>query len=98
MIAGTSGTEPGFTLDVAHAPLNLDPFSLYVLANPNAPPYTNTLGFFDETGTASGTFQIPAGSNPALSGLEIHHLFAVFHFPGPGGAVAVSNVRGVTLF
>ncbi len=99
LLLGTSaGTLPGIPVGSVVLPLNHDGpggYLLHTLANPNKAPLDNSLGFFDSDGRASARFQIPPGTTPLLSGLELHHAYVVLD---PGlAAVFASEAEPVTL-
>lgn len=57
LLAGVSGTYPGATLPGGLSmPLNLDPLTFLILANPNNPVFQNFYGALDASGEALAAF------------------------------------------
>ena len=90
LVAGTSsGTGPGLDLGGVHVPLNVDPYTQMSLAGANGPLFTNTLGVLDAQGKGSAMLNIPAGTNPSLAGLTLHHSMVVAD-PSTGTVLSAS--------
>jgi len=77
MLGTRSGTSPGFGFGGAHFPINPDNYFTFILNNPAGSPLARPFGTLDANGRATSSFTLPAGTNPALAGLELHHVFAV---------------------
>jgi hypothetical protein len=78
VLGSASGTAPGVTIDGVHLPLQVfDPYFLYTVSEPNAPPFINTLGFLSPSGTASATIDVPIGQ-PSWAGVSLNHAYLVF--------------------
>jgi hypothetical protein len=77
-LAGTaSGTTPGFAFGAFAVPLNPDAYFLHTVNHAGSPPLSASLGLLDAYGRATAGFALPPGSDPALSGLELHHAYAL---------------------
>jgi hypothetical protein len=77
-LAGSAtGTSPGFAFGGIPVPLNPDVYFLYTLNHPGSPPLGAALGVLDAWGKASASFSLPAGFEPSLAGLTLHHAYAV---------------------
>jgi len=74
MLGTASGTSPGTPLGSFVLPLNIDG---YFLASMSSPIWTGGAGFLSGSGTAQAQLGVPAGSDPSLAGLTLHHAFAV---------------------
>ena len=69
----------------------------YTLNSVNTPPLTNSFSTLDAMGQASAAFTIPAGTDPSLAGLVLHHAFVALDLTSiPGAAVVdfASNAVG----
>ena len=73
VLGSFSGWAPGIAVGATLLPLNLDAYFLQTLSTPNAPPLSASFGALDGTGRATATFALPAGSDPALAGILLHH-------------------------
>ena len=74
LVLGTlTGTSPGLPLGAVTIPLNLDPWFNFTLSKPGQPPLSGTLGFLDSEGAGNAAITLPAGTDPALAGLLLHH-------------------------
>ncbi len=81
LLGTTAGTEPGLPLQSFVLPLNYDGPGGYLwqtLVSPNSPPLSNSMGILDANGHSQSVFLAPAGSDPALAGLTLHHAYVVF--------------------
>ncbi len=77
-LAGSAtGTSPGFVFSGVSVPLNPDVYFLYTLNHPGIPPLASSFGVLDAWGKGSASFAIPAGTQPSLAGLTLHHAYAV---------------------
>lgn len=83
VMGSATGTSPGFAAGPLFVPLNFDAYTLLVLANPNVPPFGNTLGTLDGSGRAVATLAIPAGI-PGIAGLVLSHAFGTLNAAGNG--------------
>jgi len=96
LILGTaSGTTPGLPVDGLVLPLNVDNYTLLLLAGAPVPTQTGLLGLLDTTGSASATLGFPAGLSPSLAGIVLHH--AALVFAPNGSATFVSAALATTL-
>ncbi len=77
-LAGSAtGTSPGFVFGGLPVPLNPDPYFFYTLNNPGVPPLATSLGVLDAWGKGSASFSVPPGTSATLTGLTLHHAYAV---------------------
>ena len=76
-------------------PLAVDAYLLHTLAHPNQAPLSSSLGLLDGSARGSAGFTVPAGGDPAWSGLSLFHAFAVLN--DGQTPVFVSNAMPVTL-
>jgi hypothetical protein len=90
VLGSLSGSTPGFDLGALHVPLNIDPYFLFTLKSPGAPPLAGSLGVLDGAGHATCTLTLPPGTAPSLAGVTIHHAFGLLNL-AIGGADYVSN-------
>jgi len=98
LMGSTSGDAPGIPYGPWLVPLNPGPYFLRTLVSPNTPPLAGSFGSLDGSGLASAGFSIPAGSDPALAGLRVHHAFVVVDLaPLPPVIRLVSNAIPVDL-
>lgn len=49
----------------------------YTLASPNSAVRQDSLGVLDPWGRGTAAFTLPAGADPALAGLLLHHAYVV---------------------
>ena len=78
VLGSASGTSPGFAVDGQVLPLNpADPYFLFTLSSPGAPPLAQSIGTLDALGNATATFSLPAASSPGLAGIVVHHAFGL---------------------
>lgn len=77
VLGSFAGTAPGVPLGGVTLPLAIDPYLLYALANPGAPPIVGGLGVLDGDGAASAQVVVPAGLSPSLAGATAHHAYVV---------------------
>ncbi len=98
LLGSFSGTEPGFALPLVTVPLHFDAYTRFGLASPNTAPLIASQSVLDEHGHALAAFQLPADSDPALTGLTVNHAFLVFEdVLESGRVVLVSNATAVKL-
>jgi hypothetical protein len=89
VLGSASGSLTGFAFGAERVPLDVDGYLLATLLDPASTPLVGSIGFLDASGHASPAFALPAGSDPAVAGLELHHAAIVL---GPGLApLHVSN-------
>lgn len=95
VLGSVSGTFPGVAVGTFLLPLNVDPYLLFTLNQPNTPPLANGLDLLDAQGMGSADFVIPPLTSPAFAGIILHHAFVVVD----GGLVVthVSNAVPLTL-
>ncbi len=92
-----SGSYPGVALLGETVPLNFDAYTQQTLAAPNAPPLGQSLGVLDAFGRGTATFTLPAGSSPALVGLELRHAAIVVDPTLPSPLRLVTNAVPVRI-
>ncbi len=98
LLGSAGGTSPAPVIDSHLLPLNpTDSYFLRTLKSPNTAPLSNSLGVLDGSGAASATFTLPAGTDPALAGLELNHAFLVID-PVAGAVTHTSSAAALTLF
>lgn len=95
LLGSASGTSPGVPVDALTLPLNPDGYLTYTLLSP-AGLLSGSLGLLDPAGSAQATLTVPAGANPTLAGLVLHHAFLVFGGPA-GQAQLASNPVALNL-
>lgn len=91
VLGSLSGTAPGTALGPVTVPLNLDAYTLFSIELANQAPFAKTLGTLDASGAAAAVITLPAGSNPGLAGLSLHHAFVTLG-AGPGVSFASNPV------
>ena len=96
LLGSASGTAPGFPIGPGLTlPLNPDFYFTLTLNNPNQPPLTNSFAILNGAGHSTAAFTLPAGTNPALAGLTVHHAYGTI---APGlVATFASNALAVEL-
>ncbi|QDU65042.1 FG-GAP repeat protein [Engelhardtia mirabilis] len=77
VLGSFAGSSPGLAVAGTTLPLNADPYLLFLLANPNAPPVVGGLGLLDANGQGSAQVVVGAASAPALAGLTVAHAYVV---------------------
>ncbi len=77
LLGSLAGTWPGIALGPLTAPLNLDPYLVYTLQNPNAAPLSGSRGMLDTSGRAVARFTLPPGLPGSLAGLRFAHAFGI---------------------
>jgi hypothetical protein len=78
LVGSVSGTDPALPVGPVTVPLVADAYLAYTLANPNCALLPGSLGVLDAWGRAVTSFVLPAGTDPALTGLTAHHAYVVF--------------------
>ena len=96
-VGSASGTAPATLVGGIAVPLVADSYSLMTVSQANSGPFVATLGTLDEAGRAEPSLQLPALSDPALSGLLLHHAALVFDTGGGLQAVAATSAVDLTL-
>ena len=92
LLAGSaSGTTPGLVVDGLVLPLQPDGYFLYTVGHPNKLPLGNTFAPLSAGGTGTATFTLPAGLDPGLAGLELHHAYGVFDTVGGSAKVVFTS-------
>lgn len=91
VLGSTAGTSPGLPFGTHVLPLNVDPYFMWTLSNPNLFPLGNTFGVLDATGRATASFTLVPGSPPQWAGAYIHHAYAVLQMTPSFDVVLVSN-------
>ena len=102
LLGSLAGPVPGILVDGLLLPLTPDAYFLHTLQNPNGPELTNSVGTLQPDGTnpAPVSFNLPAGLDPLLLGVNVYHAYAVvdlFSSPGQPFVSFVSNWVRVTL-
>jgi len=84
MVGTTSGTTPGTTLAGGGVlPINIDAYTLAILASPGVPPLTNNFGVLGTNGRTTARFTIPPGVlDPSFVGKTVHHAYVVLDLVG----------------
>ena len=93
ILGSTTGTAPGIPLDGHVLPLVLDSYTTFTIGNPNT-LIAGSFGFLGPAGQADAAFAIPAGADPALAGLTLHHAYLVVGFAALS-VVLTSNPESV---
>jgi hypothetical protein len=89
VLGSASGTQPGTPLGGGLVlPLVADAYFAYTLASPNQAPLAASFGALSQGGTAICAFALPAGGDPGLAGLLVHHAFVALELAGPSVAYA----------
>lgn len=97
LLGSTSGTTPALVVDGVLVPLVPDAYTQHLLANPNLPPWSGTLGVFPPNGKALATLALPAGSSPALAGLAFDHVLVVLRAAPTPTVIAASQPQRLLL-
>jgi hypothetical protein len=91
MLAGVTGTEPGFTLPGGEVlPLNWDPFTDVALGLLNSPLFSHFLGSLDAEGKGLATLNAPA--NTGYPGVSLYFAYCLgnpFNYTSNGAAVEI---------
>ena len=77
LLGSMSGTEPGIGTPTVHLDLNPDIYFNQLLGTAGAGLINGAVGVFDASGQATATLTIPPLAAISLSGMELHHAFAV---------------------
>lgn len=89
MLGSLSGTAPGTPFGGLTVPLNLDAYTLDLLAAPGT-IIAGQLGFLDASGEAAASLTVPTGLDPALVGTTAHHAYVTIN-PITTAVTSVSN-------
>lgn len=73
LVGSMTGTAPATPVGFASLPLILDPYFVLTVVVANSGPFERTKGEFDNAGFASPRIVVPAGTNPTVSGITLHH-------------------------
>lgn len=95
MLGSLSGIAPGTPFGGQIVPLNLDSYTLDLLAAPNT-IISGSLGVLNGSGEASANLTIPAGLDPALAGTVANHAYVTID-PVTTALTSVSNAFPLTL-
>ena len=96
LLGSLSGTSPGTAIGSFLLPLNTpDAYFTFTLLHPNQAPLSNSLGVLGPDGSATASFSLPAGSNPALWGIVLNHAYVAFD-PLTAEVTLVSNAESLT--
>ena len=76
LLGSASGTAPPLTVDGVDVPLVADGYFLHLLSKPNT-LISPSLAALDGGGGAMASLHVPAGLDPALAGLTLHHAYVV---------------------
>jgi predicted outer membrane repeat protein len=82
VLGSASGTAPGTPTALGIVPLNVDWYTYYTLSG--APELIAFAGLLDSAGRATARVQLPAGSNPALTGLSLNYAWVGMDLGAPG--------------
>jgi hypothetical protein len=82
VLGSATGTNPGTATAIGSVPLNLDWYTYYTLSG--APELIAFAGLLDSNGRATARVQLPAGSNPALTGLSLNYAWVGMDLAAPG--------------
>ena len=96
LVGSMTGTTPGVVIDGVVLPLVPDAWFTTTLLEANSGPFGNTLGTLDSAGEAAATITVPAGLDPSLAGVRLHHAYAVID-PVTVDVVLGSNSRPLDL-
>lgn len=75
VLGSASGTMPGTPAGLFNLPLNFDAYTQFTLDSANSSVLSSSFGALDAFNTATTTFSLPAGSNPAVAGTTLHHAY-----------------------
>lgn len=88
LVGSTRGTLRGLAYRGTRIPLNLDPYFIALVRQPNMGLFSNNLGVLDGNGRASLVLAVPLEAYASFVGLALDHAFVEF---GPEGFEHVSN-------
>lgn len=75
ILGSATGTSPGIPWGDVVLPLAYDPYFLYTLSHVFSSSWFYAYGNLTPQGTATSLLFVPAGLDPALTGLTLHHAF-----------------------
>lgn len=79
IVGSATGTDQGIPVgNGLSLPLNWDAYTDYTLSSVNNPPMVNTFAPLDTAGSGEARFELPASTDPGLTGVVLHHAYAVF--------------------
>ncbi len=96
-LGSTSGTAPASMVDGVEVPLVADAYTLLTLAQANSATFVDTLGVLDGAGRAEPRLELPAGSDPSLVGVQLHHAALILEVGGSVQAVEASAALSLEL-
>ena len=91
MLGSLSGAQASWTLDGWPVPLLPDDYTDLLLSAPQSAPLSPAQGLLDAGGRRDLVFALPAGSDPALAGVVVHHAALVVELGATPGTIHVSN-------
>lgn len=95
MLGSLSGTAPGTPFGGQIVPLNVDGYSLDLLAAPGA-IISGQLGFLNASGEANASLTVPTGLDPSLLGTTANHAYVTIN-PLTTAVTSASNAFPLTL-
>ena len=95
MLGSLSGTSPGTPFGGQLVPLNVDAYTLDLLAAPGT-IISGQLGFLDAAGEAGASLTVPTGLDPALVGTTANHAYITID-PITTAVTSASNAFPLTL-
>ena len=95
IFGSAAGTAPGIPLSGGVVlPLNYDPYFALTLFKPFLGIFGSFVGLLDSSGSASADLTLPAGADPGLAGVVLHHAVTVTETFGTvdlvSGAIALT--------
>ncbi|WP_419192137.1 S8 family peptidase [Engelhardtia mirabilis] len=75
--AASAAVQPNSGEGIGSLPLAIDAYTIASLQLTNQGPFVGTFGLLDGTGHGLAAIAVPAGSDPALSGLVLTHAYLV---------------------
>ncbi|QDU84052.1 hypothetical protein Pla163_11530 [Planctomycetes bacterium Pla163] len=94
LFGSADASGPGIDLGNGEVfPLDVDDYFNLVLASPRI-VFDVPIGLFDEHGIATVTYQLPAGVDPSLAGVELFHAWVSV---APDFSLTASNAESVVL-
>jgi hypothetical protein len=96
VLGSVTGTQPGITYTDVLVPLNVDPYLIFTLLNPNTPPLSGSSGTLNSLGQATAVLTLPPASDPSLAGLVVNHAAIVLDVVG-GSIVILESTNAADL-
>jgi len=98
-LGSASGTSPGVSFGGVHLGINADGYFHHTLsaALGGGGPLFNSFGAFDAKGQAQAQFVLPAGLDPALAGIALHHAVVTLDLADATTLVGGSNAVALSL-